>query len=81
MNSKEMIELQISEVDMLQSMFPDEFCVDDPSAISEARSIVDGEDSEHNYGVVSLPQITFTIKIKIDTPEVSIYIFFSSNVK
>ncbi|XP_033646326.1 RWD domain-containing protein 2B-like [Asterias rubens] len=74
MNSKEVIELQISEVDMLQSMFPDEFCVDDPSAISEARSIVDGEDSEHNCGVVSLPQITFTIKIKIDTPECNVQV-------
>lgn len=74
MDPKELIELQVSEVDMLQSMFPDEFCVDDPGAISEARSIIE---SEAAFDEDSSREITFTIKIKIDEPEVSKFVFFS----
>ncbi|XP_038055212.1 RWD domain-containing protein 2B-like [Patiria miniata] len=76
MEKRELIELQLSEVEMLQSMFPnEEFCMDDLSVISEARNIVecDDHDDDHELEVEGLlaefRQITFTIKIKIEEPQ------------
>lgn len=40
----EMLQLQVSEIEMLASMFPgvDEFVIDDPLANSEIQSFIDG---------------------------------------
>lgn len=39
-----MLELQVSEIEMLTSMFPDkgEFSLDDPTALQKIRSFLDG---------------------------------------
>ena len=87
MDQKELIELQISEVDMLQSMFPSdgEFSVDDPSVISEARSSLVSVSDSARLSNATFRQITFSVKIKIDEPEVEyflyrIYIMFTDKV-
>ncbi|XP_022092761.1 RWD domain-containing protein 2B-like isoform X2 [Acanthaster planci] len=78
MEKRELIELQLSEVEMLQSMFPnEEFCVDDPSVISEARSIVSDQGYSHDSTATALEgyrQITFTIKIKVEEPECDLHV-------
>ena len=70
METKELIELQLTEVEMLQSMYPnEEFCVDDPSVISEARSVVDGEHDDIACLCLFRP-ISFRIKLTIGEPKV-----------
>ncbi|XP_072040681.1 RWD domain-containing protein 2A-like [Amphiura filiformis] len=66
----ECLQLQLSEVEMLQSMFPseNEFCVDDPSVISDAQSYTDGDTTELPH------QISFTLKIHVDDPKCDVEI-------
>ena len=42
---REMLDLQLSELEMLQSMFPnsDEFSLDDPVVMTEIREFLDGK--------------------------------------
>jgi hypothetical protein len=47
---REMLELQLSEIEMLQSMFPDrdELKLDDPQVIAEIKSYLDGK-TDYKY--------------------------------
>ncbi len=60
----EMLELQLSEVEMLECMFPNpgEFEMDDPAAVSEIREFID---KKLDYDLLSC-RIGFTIKLNID---------------
>jgi len=61
-NLEEMLRLQLSEVEMLQSIFPNpgEFCVCDYSVIADINEFVDGKCS------VYPPRLDFTINLVID---------------
>ena len=61
----ECLQLQLSEVEMLNSMFPSEFALDDPSILADVHKYIDEETKEVP------PQISFTIKIHIDEPKVT----------
>ena len=60
---KEMLSLQLAEVEMLTSMFPSdgEFVLDDPGAPAELLSYVDGE---LEYGGVTT-RVGFTLKMQV----------------
>lgn len=61
-NVKEMLQLQLSEVEMLSSMFanPGEFVLEDPMCLAEIQEFVDGSSS---YDKVH-SRVGFTIKVK-----------------
>ncbi|XP_047121467.1 RWD domain-containing protein 2A isoform X1 [Schistocerca piceifrons] len=61
-NLEEMLRIQLSEFEMLQSMFsnPGEFCVDDPSVIADINEFVDGRCS------IIPPRLDFSINLFID---------------
>ena len=61
-NLEEMLRVQLSEVEMLQSMFPNpgEFCVYDYSVIADINEFVDGKCSLYP------PRLDFTINLVID---------------
>lgn len=61
-NLEEMLRIQLSEVEMLQSMFsnPGEFCVYDYSVIADINEYVDGKCS------VYPPRLDFSINLFID---------------
>ena len=43
MEKIECLELQLSEVEMLQSMYPDELSLDDPMALSDIQDFINGK--------------------------------------
>lgn len=59
---QETLQLQISEIEMLQSMFPneEEFILDDESALSDIQSFLDGK-STYTY---LHARLGFTLKLK-----------------
>ncbi|XP_068082861.1 RWD domain-containing protein 2A isoform X2 [Anabrus simplex] len=61
-NLDEMLRIQLSELEMLQSMFsnPGEFCVDDYSVIADINEFVDGRCNLYP------PRLDFTINLFID---------------
>ena len=61
-NVQEMLQLQLSEVDMLSSMFanPGEFVLEDPLCLADIQDFVDGSTS---YDKVD-SRVGFTIKVK-----------------
>lgn len=61
-NLEEMLRIQLSEVEMLQSMFsnPGEFCVYDYSVIADINEFVDGKCS------IYPPRLDFTINLFMD---------------
>lgn len=61
-NLEEMLRIQLSEVEMLQSMFsnPGEFCVYDYSVIADINEFVDGRCS------IYPPRLDFTINLFMD---------------
>ena len=68
---KELLELQLSEVEMLQSMFCNagEFELDDPTSVPEIQSFMDGI-IQYEYLQSS---IGFTVKITLDDDKVGTY--------
>ena len=60
----EMLELQISEVEMLRSIFPDstEFQLDDPCAIADIQTYLDGKTLYSDL----TSRIGFTAKVAVD---------------
>ena len=67
-NITEMLELQMSEVEMLRSMFPDtkEFKLDDPMALVNIQGFLSGSIKyEYLYD-----RIGFTVHLEIDCPKV-----------
>lgn len=61
-NLEEMLRIQLTELEMLQSMFsnPGEFCVDDYSVIADINEFVDGKCS------VIPPRLDFTVNLYLD---------------
>ncbi|GLH01094.1 RWD domain-containing protein 2A [Gryllus bimaculatus] len=61
-NLEEMLRIQLSELEMLQSMFsnPGEFCIDDPSVIADINEFLDGKTNAYP------PRLDFAINITID---------------
>lgn len=61
---QEMLELQLSEVEMLSSMFPgaDEFTLDDPGAVAVVQSYVD---NKITYSELN-SRISFTIRVSLN---------------
>ena len=62
----ECLQLQLSEIEMLQSMYPNELSVDDPSVLSDVQKYIDGDTSEVPH------QISVTLKIHMDEPKVKV---------
>jgi hypothetical protein len=67
---REMLELQLAEVEMLESMFsnPGEFVLDSKTALEELRAFVDGV---INYDTLQT-RIGFTIRLNVSTEKVNI---------
>ncbi|XP_030836361.1 RWD domain-containing protein 2B-like [Strongylocentrotus purpuratus] len=81
-NFIENLELQISEIELLDSMFPGdgEFCLDDPSVLSDVQTFVDksaestgvadqgisGNSASGKGGTGAIRQLSFSIKISIN---------------
>jgi hypothetical protein len=67
-NLEEMLSLQLSEVEMLQSIFPNpgEFCVYDYSVIADINEFVDGKCSLYP------PRLDFTINLVIDKAKLEV---------
>lgn len=67
---EEMLRLQISELEMLQSMFsnPGEFCMDDYGAIADVHEYLDGRCT------ILPPQLDFTINLLLETVRVLVII-------
>lgn len=60
-NLEEMLRIQLSELEMIQSMFsnPGEFCIDDPSVIADINDFLDGKTNAFP------PRLDFTINLVI----------------
>ena len=76
-NVQEMLQLQLSEVEMLSSMFanPGEFVIEDPMCLAEIQEFVDGSTS---CGKVS-SRIGFTLKVKSSDDRKVIFISQTSS--
>ncbi|GAB6029117.1 hypothetical protein CHUAL_004896 [Chamberlinius hualienensis] len=66
----ENVEMQISEVDMVQSMYskPGEFLMDDPSVLADMRSYLEGKELEF-----PIRKLEYSVNIKIDEKKFEIY--------
>ncbi|XP_044727980.1 RWD domain-containing protein 2A isoform X2 [Chrysoperla carnea] len=69
---KEMISLQLSEIEMLQSMYsnPGEFCIDNYGILADMYDFSEGKSSE------TPPQIDFQINLSIDNLKYQIHVNF-----
>ena len=74
-NVKEMFELQLSEIEMLQSMFPDsrEFKLDDEASVINIKAFLHG-DIKYEY---LYDRIGFTVNLQLEESKVS-YSFLAS---
>lgn len=70
-NLEEMLRIQLSEMEMLQSMFsnPGEFCVDDPSTIADIHEFLDGKTT------ILPPRLDYTINLSIEDVTFILVIF------
>ena len=68
-NVKEMFELQLSEIEMLQSMFPDsrEFKLDDEASVINIKAFLHG-DIKYEY---LYDRIGFTVNLQLEESKVS----------
>ena len=68
-NVKEMFELQLSEIEMLQSMFPDsrEFKLDDEASVINIQAFLHG-DIKYKY---LYDRIGFTVNLQLEESKVS----------
>ncbi|GFO18266.1 RWD domain-containing protein 2b [Plakobranchus ocellatus] len=73
-NNNEAFELQLSEVEMLQSMYanPGEFVLDDPTSLEQIQAVLAGHVSLENL----YTRIGFTVKIAVENDSKSISVEF-----
>lgn len=75
MEKVQSLELQLAEVEMLQSMFPNEMAIDDPAALSEIQNFVEGKLS---YDFLN-SRVGITLHLKADNPDEQVIKYLNLN--